>query len=260
MSDLDFVVRLAVGLLCGVAIGLERQWRGRTAGLRTTALVGTGACLFVLFSVAHSDTASYDRIAAQVVSGVGFLGAGVILREGIGISGLNTAATLWCAAAVGTLAAGGHFFYAIAGSGAVIVANLLLRSVARRIDLIASPVRASEITYEFRAVSRAAEEAHIRALLTQSLSGSAFTLRGLHSQDINGADRVEVRAILVGHGTDQTQLESAVSRLSLEPSVSAVTWQIMVPDVSTADEDETETEDVRPNSPRWQPWARGGRH
>ncbi len=135
----------------------------------------------------------------------------------------------------------------------------MLRSAARRLDLLASPAAAAETTYEFHAVSRAAEEAHVRALLAQFLAGSVFTLRGLHSEDIDGADRVEVRAILAGHGTDQAQLESAVSRLSLEPAVSSVTWQIVAPDLRPADDGDDADEPPRPTSRRWLPWARSGR-
>jgi MgtC family len=87
VTDLEFAARLAVGIACGVGIGLERQWRQRLAGLRTTALVATGACLFVILSEVHSSTANDDRIAAQIVSGIGFLGAGVIIRDGLGIPG-----------------------------------------------------------------------------------------------------------------------------------------------------------------------------
>lgn len=106
----DFALRLAVGVGCGAIIGLERQWRARMAGLRTNALVATGATLFVLYAVATEDS-SPTRVASYVVSGIGFLGGGVILREGFNVRGLNTAATLWCSAAVGVLAASGHLVF-----------------------------------------------------------------------------------------------------------------------------------------------------
>src|ERR1700753_4499398 len=102
----EFALRLGVGLGCGALIGIERQWQARRAGLRTNALVATGATLFVLYAVVTNDS-SPTRVASYVVSGVGFLGGGVILREGFNVHGLNTAATLWCSAAVGVLAAGG---------------------------------------------------------------------------------------------------------------------------------------------------------
>jgi putative Mg2+ transporter-C (MgtC) family protein len=244
MTELEFAARLAVGIGCGIGIGLERQWRQRLAGLRTTALVATGACLFVILSVVHSDLTSADRIAAQIVSGIGFLGAGVIIRDGVGIRGLNTAATLWCAAAVGALAGAGFFVFAAGGSAAVILANLLLRPLARGVDRRTRLAAETELTYEFRAVCRAEDEAHIRALLVQAFSSSAFTLRELQSEDISGGSRVKVRAFFLAHGADQTQLEQTVSRLSLEPGVSAVSWQLKGADTSllrVGDEDDTQS-------------------
>ena len=106
LSVADFALRLGVGVGCGALIGVERQWRARRAGLRTNALVAAGATLFVLYAAATTDS-SPTRVASYVVSGIGFLGGGVILREGVNVRGLNTAATLWCSAAIGVLAASG---------------------------------------------------------------------------------------------------------------------------------------------------------
>ena len=100
-----FLLRVTVALVLGALIGAERQLRQRLTGLRTNALVSTGACLFVLMTQAVPGMAATDasRIAAYVVSGIGFLGGGVIMRDGLNVRGLNTAATLWCTAAVGVL-------------------------------------------------------------------------------------------------------------------------------------------------------------
>jgi len=107
LTTLEFFTRLAVGLGCGALIGAERQWRARMAGLRTNALVAAGATLFVLYSDIDGS-ANSTQVAAYVVSGIGFLGGGVILRDGFHVRGLNTAATLWCSAAVGVLSASGR--------------------------------------------------------------------------------------------------------------------------------------------------------
>src|SRR6266481_9990880 len=107
MDPREIVFRLGIALLFGALIGFERQWRQRMAGLRTNALVSVGAAGFVVFSMTFSADSSPTRVAAQIVSGIGFPGAGVILREGIDIRGLNTAATLWCSAMVGTFAGAG---------------------------------------------------------------------------------------------------------------------------------------------------------
>lgn len=227
MTELEFLARVGVGLAAGGVIGLERQWRQRGFGLRTNALVATGATLFVALSVAMDDDASPTRVAAQVVSGVGFLGAGVILREGVNVRGVNTAATIWCAAAVGSLAGAGLYLFAVTGAAVVALANLVLRPVARRIDR--QPVDGTEVetTYRFRAVCRHDQEAHVRALMLQSLAG--YRLLALSSSDLD-ADRVAVVADLVVDGRPDAALEQAVSRLSLDPGVSAVRWSALDPD------------------------------
>src|SRR5271169_6938526 len=97
-------ISLGMATLMGACIGFERQWRQRMAGLRTNTLVAIGAASFVVFESLFPDDESPTRVAAQVVSGIGFLGAGIIFREGLQVTGLNTAATLWCSAAVGLLA------------------------------------------------------------------------------------------------------------------------------------------------------------
>ena len=89
---------MGVALACGAIIGSERQVRQRMAGLRTNALVALGAASFVIFSQLFPNEVSPTRVAAQVVSGIGFLGAGIIFRDGFNVHGLNTAATLWCSA------------------------------------------------------------------------------------------------------------------------------------------------------------------
>jgi putative Mg2+ transporter-C (MgtC) family protein len=109
--------------------------------------------------------------------------------------------------------------------------------VARRLDRRPGPTPEADTVYEFRAVCRSGDEAHIRALLLQALAGQAFTLRGLHSEDLDTGARVEVCASLVSQGADQPQLEAAVSRLSLEPGVSAVSWEV-VEDGAAGDPDE----------------------
>jgi putative Mg2+ transporter-C (MgtC) family protein len=224
----DFAARAAVALVLGALVGLERQWRQRMAGLRTNALVALGAALFELFSVLLTGEHGIDptRIAAYVVSGIGFLGAGVILRDGVSVRGINTAATIWCSAAVGVLAGAGFIPAAVIAAVFILLAHLALRPIARRVDRLPTTTQTEvETIYTFRAVCRAADEAHIRALVVQALTREEFVLRSVRSADL-GIDSglVEVSAELQVFGRDDVALEAAVSRLSLEPSVSSVTW------------------------------------
>ena len=122
-----FSLRLLVGFLLGMGIGIERQWLKTRAVLKTNVLVTLGSAIFVMLSIMTPGDASPTRISAQIVSGIGFLGGGVILREGASVRGINTAATLWCAAAIGTLVGSGYLVHAYLSTIAVVGANLLLR-------------------------------------------------------------------------------------------------------------------------------------
>src|ERR1700758_4772166 len=158
----DFALRLFTAFACGVAIGLERQMRQRTAGLRTITLVASGACLFVTLGVLTGDgIEGVTRIAAYVVSGVGFLGGGVIMREKASIQGINTAATLWCSAAVGVLCGSGHYGPALAGTIIVLAANTLLRELSHMIN--STPVSGADLIrqYVITVVCREEDEIHI---------------------------------------------------------------------------------------------------
>ncbi|MFE2549733.1 MgtC/SapB family protein [Streptomyces sp. NPDC059355] len=240
LNEWEMAGHLAAALGFGAAIGLERQWRARMAGLRTNALVAGGAALFVLLSqygfIGAVSEVQYDgsRVAAQIVSGIGFLGAGVIMRDGLSVRGLNTAATLWCSAAVGCLAGTGMFVLAAFGTAGVVGANLLLRPLGRRLDR--EPRGGAEVAtdFHFEAVCLEAEEAHIRHRLVDALGRPGYTLRSIRSQDGPKAGLVTVSALLTAEGAaGGRMLEEAVSNLSLDPSVSAVSWSV-VPDPSAS--------------------------
>ena len=229
MNTFEMLLRVGTGVGLGAVIGFERQFRARMAGLRTNALVAVGATLFVLLS-AHGfgglpGDADPTRVAAQIVSGIGFLGAGVILRDGLNVRGLNTAATLWCSAAVGSLAGAGLYSVAAAGTVVVVGANVLLRWLGRAVDRRPDTGDETPTRYIFQAVTRDATEAHVRALLVQALNRTDFCLLSVLSTDRPDERTVEVRAELVGDQRDDAQMESAVSRLSLEPSVTSVRWE-----------------------------------
>jgi putative Mg2+ transporter-C (MgtC) family protein len=222
---LDFVIRLLAAFACGIAIGLERQMRQRTAGLRTITLVASGACLFVTLGVLTGNGTGVTQIASYVVSGVGFLGGGVIMRDKGSIQGINTAATLWCAAAVGVLCGAGHYGPALAGTAIVLITNTVLREVSRAINT--APVSAADLVrdYTLTVVCREEDEIHIRAALSNSMSSTPLSFQSLTSRDYeNDPRRIEVTAALKLHPKDQPKLEHIASRLSMEKGVSSVSW------------------------------------
>jgi putative Mg2+ transporter-C (MgtC) family protein len=223
-----FAYHLAAAFLFGSLIGAERQRRQRTAGLRTNALVCVGAAIFVLLGrLMSASNDSVLRVAAQVVSGIGFLGGGVIFREGLSVQGLNTAATLWCSGAVGTLCGAGYLVEAGMGVAAVLSANLFLRRIARKIEQPRATDGDTQIHYSFRVVCRSQDENYIRQLLLSSMVEPNLVLHALHTADVQPATgNVEIRADLICQGRQEALLERTVTRLSLEPSVSAVSWDI----------------------------------
>lgn len=133
--QLELLLRVCAGFVLGAIIGVERERRAKVAGLRTHALVAGGSALFTVASYSLFDSVSTPRdpgrIAAQIVAGVGFLGAGAILRSGLSVSGITTAASIWVAAAVGMLAGGGAFGLALAGALLTVVTLRLPRSWLR---------------------------------------------------------------------------------------------------------------------------------
>jgi putative Mg2+ transporter-C (MgtC) family protein len=129
MTNTEFTIRLFAALVAGLLIGFERQWHHKSAGLRTNTLVSVGAAIFVLLSIKVTENGNGDitRIMGQVVTGIGFLCAGIIFKEGINVHGLTTAVTVWCCSAVGCLAAAGYFKETFIATFFIIAVNLLLK-------------------------------------------------------------------------------------------------------------------------------------
>jgi len=131
MTNTEFTLRMLVALTAGLLIGFERQWNHKSAGLRTNTLVSVGAAIFVLLSILVTEKGSGDvtRIMGQVVTGIGFLCAGIIFKEGLSVHGLTTAVTVWCCSAVGCLAAAGYFKETFIATLFIIAVNLLLKPI-----------------------------------------------------------------------------------------------------------------------------------
>ncbi|EDY47279.1 MgtC/SapB family protein [Streptomyces clavuligerus] len=224
LTTLEFSVRLATGIGCGALIGMERQWRARMAGLRTNALVAAGATLFVLYSEAVGDPGSPTRVASYVVSGIGFLGAGVIIREGASIRGLNTAATLWCSAAVGVLAASGRLALALLGTAAILAIHLVLRPASRLVDRAPQGNDDTTTAVTLHVRCDRGDEHHIRALLIQLLSSADPRLAGLRiHRTEDGVTALEAEVTI--DGPPNAPMEQLVTRLSLEPGIHDLHWR-----------------------------------
>jgi putative Mg2+ transporter-C (MgtC) family protein len=186
-------------------------------------LVRRPATFFIFASQFSGD--SPTRVAAQVVSGIGFLGAGVIFKEGANVRGLNTAATLWCSGAVGLLAGAGHWRHALVAVILIVSVNLFMPLLIKLINR--QPIETAEVEsyYLVTVVCRAHEEEKFRALLMQNFSASDLRLRELNSADIEGSDRVEIIAEVTAERPRELAVETIIGRLSLETGVTAARWK-----------------------------------
>lgn len=222
----EFIANIATALVLGAVIGLERQVRHRQAGLRVTALVCVGAALFVSVSGLVERETSMTRVAGQVASGIGFLGGGVILREGLNVRGMTTAAALWCSAAVGVLAGAGYRWQAVAGAAAIILVNLGLRPLARRIDAQNRHYSDVETIYRVRVTCDRNSEAavqlvcvdHVHKRLRQHIQSFGVEDGGEHDK------MVVTLEVVSAHRTDEG-VEELVSQLRMQPGVAAVSWE-----------------------------------
>jgi putative Mg2+ transporter-C (MgtC) family protein len=229
MPAVELLVRVGLATVLGVAIGLERQWRSRMAGLQTMALVSMGAALYlVLGAYAFGQQADPTRVAAQIVTGIGFLGAGVIMKQGLSVTGLNTAATLWGTGAVGALAGAWMWRESIAGAAIIIAGNGFLHPLAARMDRLHFQTGRDmpPADYVLEVVCRGDAESAVRALIIEAVSGGGLQVKSLRSTDTETPGEIALRAEMSAARRDDTRLENALRVLSAEPAVRSVRWSI----------------------------------
>ena len=220
-------LNLFIAACLGASIGLERQWRQHLAGLRTNTLVALGAAIFITYARAAGDNEGATRIAAQVVSGIGFLGAGVIFKEGLNVRGLNTAATLWCSAAVGLLAGEGLALYGLVGAVLVIAANVGLRPLVRVINRQPIETSEEEQHYIVSIECRPAYASDIRAELVKEIGAvPELMFSQLDSAFFGDAGRVEVTATVTSPKRRELALEAIVGRFADRDGVTRASWRL----------------------------------
>ena len=131
MELYEFIIRMLVATAAGGVLGLERESNNKSAGLRTNTLVAVGASIFVMIStkIVLPEMGDPSRVLGQIVTGIGFLGAGVILHRGSSVKGLTTAATIWCSAALGSLAGFGFYWETVAATLLIIFINTFFKKV-----------------------------------------------------------------------------------------------------------------------------------
>ena len=221
---LDTSVSLLTAFVLGILIGAERQYRQRTAGLRTNVLVAVGAAAFVDLAQRIAGDAEAVHVIAYVVSGIGFLGAGVIMQEGVNVRGLNTAATLWCSAAVGACAGSDRLAEAALLTIFVLAGNTLLRPLANMINRIPIDERAAEATYEVRLTTSRSHANPLRDMLVERLENAQYPVADLDVIDRED-ESVEIVATLVSTAVDPAEIDAVTAALERQPGVAHATWE-----------------------------------
>lgn len=207
----------------GAAIGLERQVRQRTAGLRTNTLVAVGAAIFVDMASRLNGNTGAAQVVAYVVSGVGFLGAGVIMREEGNVRGINTAATLWGSAAVGACAGAHLFVEAVLGAVFVLAANTLLRPVVNTLNRRPIDEQSTEVTYSVFVIAARDQQKPARELVERVLEEAHYPIRELDVH-LFGPNDVEIQATLLPTSVDADELDRAVALLAQESFITQAFW------------------------------------
>jgi putative Mg2+ transporter-C (MgtC) family protein len=223
ISLVDTAVSLLTAFVLGGLIGLERQYRQRTAGLRTNVLVAVGAAIFVDMANRLSGHEGAVHVIAYVVSGIGFLGAGVIMREEGNIRGLNTAATLWGSAAIGAAAGADLILEATIGTFFVLMANTLLRPVVNRINKQPIDMSNSEVTATIYVISDKAHQKIAMATLSKYLDEIEYPVDDLDVHAFGSSD-VEIEAKMIATSIDNHLLDHVVEEMTKLEYVSQAFW------------------------------------
>jgi putative Mg2+ transporter-C (MgtC) family protein len=218
-------VSLFAAFVLGALIGAERQYRQRGGGLRTHVLVSVGAATFVDIGMHLNGNPGATQIIAYVVSGVGFLGAGVIMKEGSNVWGLNTAGTLWCSAAVGACAGADLAFEAIALTGFVLAGNTLLRPLVNAINRAPINQAATEAIYEVRLTTSAEHLDESSELLRDLLESANYPPRSVEVIDLEQGG-AELVATLVGTTAGPRELDEIVSLLDKHSAIESASWSL----------------------------------
>jgi putative Mg2+ transporter-C (MgtC) family protein len=226
---LDTVVSLTAAFIFGTMVGAERQYRQRTAGLRTNVLVAVGAAAFVDLAMSITGPVEATRVISYVVSGVGFLGAGAIMREGMNVRGLNTAATLWCAAAIGASAGAAMISHAALVTVFVIAGNTLLRPLVNAINRIPLDEEASEATYEVTVTVQEADLPRLRTVVADLLEKAHYPAGDIEVVE-RGENLAEIVATLVSTAVKASEMDAVARRIERLAGVTHASWALSTKD------------------------------
>ena len=223
ISLADTLVSLLTAFVLGGLIGFERQYRQRTAGLRTNVLVAVGAAIFVDIANRLHGNDGAVHVIAYVVSGIGFLGAGVIMREEGNVRGLNTAATLWCSGAVGACAGADLIFEALLGTVFVLLANTALRPLGNLINRQPIDTPDVEVTCTVCVIAPLTRQKEAMRELDRILDAQGLPVQELEVEAF-GDDAAKIEAKLASTSVDGDQMDALVARLGELHCVDQAYW------------------------------------
>jgi putative Mg2+ transporter-C (MgtC) family protein len=166
-----------------------------------------------------------SRVAAQVVSGIGFIGGGAILREGLTIRGVNTAATLWCSAAIGALCGSGLLAEAGVATGIILLANVALRPLSYRLGNQGQFIPNAETHYLLQFTCKSKDECRIRQILALTAGQVNLLTKSIRSEGVPHTGTVNIKALLISPAKADQSVERVVEALSADPSVLNVEWE-----------------------------------
>lgn len=225
-----FVFRLSLALFQGAIIGLERQWRQKSAGLRTNTLVSLGSAAYIMLGQElMGESGDPTRIASQIITGIGFLGAGVIIKDGFTVSGLNTAATIWCSAAVGAFSGLGLWREAMALTLAIVAVHLVLRPVVLFLNhLPFTQSKEDQYDYYFSVICEIGHDVEAREeILSYVEKSKRLMMRTLASAQDQFVSTTSVRAEIFASKREDRLLEELSDILNTKKYVLQVKWEII---------------------------------
>lgn len=223
ISLVDTAISLTAAFVFGGLIGLERQYRQRTAGLRTNILVAIGAAIFVDAANRLTGHEGAVHVMAYVVSGIGFLGAGVIMREEGNVRGINTAATLWASGAVGACAGADLILEAGLATIFVLAANTLLRPIVSIINRQPLDTVSVEVTNSVYIITPKSTQKIALKQFIHTLESAGYQTQDIEVHQF-GADDVEIQAVLTASAVDGDDMDKLIAQIANKEYVSQAFW------------------------------------
>lgn len=214
----EFIFQIIVCFLLSSCIGIERQFRRRLVGLRTIILVSLGAFLFVRFSYAFPNS-DMTRVAAQVVAGIGFLGAGAIIKDNKSVKGLTTAATLWCAAAVGILCAANLLFEAAIGTLIVLFTNIVLRTINSKINALTGNI--SYNIYLFSITCEEKSEKEVLKIIKEITKKHESLINNIEITEIEN-DNIKIEITITDNSNNDLLSNDIMQRLAGRKDINSI--------------------------------------